>query len=434
MRRAARLGMVPVVLALAVVPLGDSAVAGPGGPMGFQPIAGSAYGELSDDWGEPFVVPAGFRQTKLSDETDLDIYPGRDDLDDMNTVNETGRRAGCYLYRTHEVDSGGGVSVVDLCGDRGQRVLVQATDGGPVTPGALPFGPSGRDLDGIVWTPWGTILFAEEDPLGRIYEIRLDPRDPMVASAVLDRANVGLTCHEGLEVGPDGSLYFINEQDGGSIFRFVPERRGDLSGGTLSALRVRGLADPGYPGPDWTVSPRTGDFEWVEITATPDPTGGCFDSGIQPAATAAGAAQYGRPEDVELIGQTLYVANTSEERVLAIALAEQTVETFVAAGLNVPFEDAGAGVTGFNNPDNLADGPDGRLWIVEDNVPSDIWVATADQDNDGAADLVDLFASLRDSGAEGTGIYFGPDPRTLLVNIQHARKPMADGTWTITRR
>ena len=95
--------------------------------------------------------------------------------------------------------------------------------------------------------------------------------------------------------------------------------------------------------------------------------------------------------------------------------------------------------TGFNNPDNLAEGPDGRLWMVEDNFASDIWVADKDQDKDGDADGVHLFASLKDPGAEGTGIYFGKDPKTLFVNVQHADKLLApgvfaDGTWAITKR
>jgi hypothetical protein len=425
--------MVAAALIGALVPVGVAGAAKPSGngPMGFEPIGGSAYGQLTDSWVDPFLIPEGFTQSKISDETDLDIYPGVSDLDDMNTVNETGRHAGCYLYRTHEVDSGGSVSVVDLCRHRGEKVLVQGTDGGAVTPGALPFGPRAIDLDGILWTPWGTILFAEEEPLGRIYEIELDPRDPMVAVAVHDRANVGQTCHEGLEIGPDGSLYFINEQNGGSIFRFVPDRRGDLSSGQLYALKVRGV-DPLYPGSDWTVNPRTGRFDWVAIDSNPTPTGDCYTSGIQPAATAAGSAEYGRPEDIELIGRVLYVANTSEDRVLAIDLRKRTVATFVAAGLNVGVEDGGNGVTGLNSPDNLANGPDGSLWIVEDNVPSDIWVAGKDANHDGASDSVLLFASLTDSGAEGTGIYFGKDPKTLLVNIQHADKALADGTWAIT--
>ena len=102
------------------------------------------------------------------------------------------------------------------------------------------------------------------------------------------------------------------------------------------------------------------------------------------AADAVNATEYGRPEDVELIGSILY-------------------------------------------------GPDGRLWIVEDNFASDIWVADKDLDGDGAADGVNLFASLKDSGADGTGIYFGKDPHTLFVNHQHTAADR-DGTWAITTR
>jgi hypothetical protein len=56
------------------------------------------------------------------------------------------------------------------------------------------------------------------------------------------------------------------------------------------------------------------------------------------------------------------------------------------------------------------------LWIVEDNVPSDIWVA---EGRAARARSVTLFASLTDPEAEGTGIYFGTDPHTLFVNVQH---------------
>ena len=64
--------------------------------------------------------------------------------------------------------------------------------------------------------------------------------------------------------------------------------------------------------------------------------------------------------------------------------------------------------------------PTSPLWIVEDNVNSDIWVALPDEDGDGFSDGVYLFASLKDAAAEGTGIYFGKDPHTLFVNIQHS--------------
>jgi hypothetical protein len=39
---------------------------------------------------------------------------------------------------------------------------------------------------------------------------------------------------------------------------------------------------------------------------------------------------------------------------------------------------------------------------------------------DNVGDGAHLFASLEDSATESSGIYFGKDPHTLFVNIQHA--------------
>ena len=118
-------------------------------------------------------------------------------------------------------------------------------------------------------------------------------------------------------------------------------------------------------------------------------------------------------------------------RVLAINLWSLEVSDFVKPGVNVPVETSSQ--TGFDNPDNLAQTPDGKLIIVEDNVPSDIWVVDVDRDGDGAADAVWHFASLTDPGAEGTGIYFGKDPKTMFVNVQRSTVDDGDATWAITR-
>lgn len=398
------------------------------GPMAFDPIAGSAYAEQTADatilTESPWVIPQGFRQYIVSDERDLDIYPGAPDLNDMNTVNETGKHAGRYLYRTHEVRpnsanlsvyAGGAVSVVDLKSGEA-KVVVQRQDW--------------EALDGLVWTPWGTALVAEEtgtaaikDPnfpaaiRGLAYELKLNKKDPTELASVTVRPMLGSVAHEGIEFDAEGNVYVIDETSPGAIFKFVPKNYGDLSDGQLYALKIV-----------TSTGDRTGQAEWVALDMA------LAQVDARTAAVNVGATGYGRPEDLERIGNTLYAAITSEARVLSISLGDKpVVSDFVKAGLNAPVENNATRTTGFRNPDNLANGPDGKLWIVEDNVPSDIWVALPDKDGDGASDGVYLFASLKDSGAEGTGIYFGKDPRTLFVNIQHSITGN-DKTMAITNR
>jgi uncharacterized protein len=383
------------------------------GHNAFKPIAESAYNQQDAAWTEPFVVPKNCTQKLVSDETVLDIYPGVDDLTDMNTVNETGRNAGRYLYRTHEVNENGALSVVDL--KTGATKILEQDAGY-------------RRLDGLTWTPWGTLLFAEETAGGRLFEAFLDPKDPSVVTHVEARPQLGIIRHEGIGVAPDGSVNVIDELNGGSIFRFVPKRRGDLSEGQLYALKLTGLTDAQQVFAEATSKDKVGAFEWVALDM------GLATTDADAAANAVHATEFGRPEDVQVIGNVLYVANTTEDRVVAIDLKKKVLSSYVTAGVNVPAEDAVAKVTGLNSPDNLAKGNGGQLWIVEDNVPSDIWVPSTSTSKDGAAKDVKLFASLKDPGAETSGIYFGKDGHTLFANIQHPEKALADGTWAITCR
>jgi len=387
----------------------------------------------------PWKLPKGFTQTVVSDETALNIYDGgRDDWHDMNTVNETGKNAGRYLYRTHELrfpgnqPEGGTVSVVDL--ETGETsILVQDI--------------SYDALDGIRWTPWGTILFAEEKSAGRLFEIQLDENDLTKAVAVIERPAVGLLAHEGIDIDKDGNVYIVDEYRGrsetrvergntcsgtvpcgGGVYKFVPDNYGDLSSGSLFVLKVNG--------PD-----GTGQGEWV----------GPIDAfNARASGTEFGGQSYQRPEDLEVIGNTLYVAVTEgprdetgkefyEGRVLSIDLDNLAVANFIKPGVNVAIEIGKPGEeghqSGFDSVDNLAETPDGRLIVVEDNKPSDIWVASTKTNDFGAAKEVKLFASLSDPSAEGTGIYFSPqDPHTLFVNIQHSENEDGDGTWAITRK
>ena len=419
----------------------------------FKPLKESAN---AADWEPtaPWKLPKGFTQTVVSDETALNIYPdGRDDWHDMNVVNETGPQAGRFMYRTHEVRLGRGDDVVDTIGGTVSVVDLKSGESKIIAQkGGLENGYTA--LDGIRWTPWGTVLFAEETTGGRLFEMVLND-DMMSAAEIINRPQVGRLAHEGIDLDEDGNVYVVDEWRGrtsgcdgvvpcgGGVYKFVPNSYGDLSSGELFVLKVNGadgLGSAEWAGPIDPINARTSGSEF-------------------------GGQSYQRPEDLEIIGDVLYVAITEgprdvatetdtaqenfsqlefkselyEGRVIAVNLKTMQVTNFAKPGLNVPVEIGKPGEeghqTGFDSVDNLAEAPNGDLIMIEDNKPSDIWFASTKTDKFGASKDEDLFASLTDPGAEGTGIYFSPtDDKTLYVNIQHSAAEDGDGTWAITRK
>lgn len=388
------------------------------GAFQFEPLASSAV--CTTPGGnpvEPLVLPAGYAQTILASE------PQFGDLIDMNTQNETGPHAGRYLYRVTETQSNGMLSVTDLS-TLETRTVAQRQDW--------------ERLDGIVWTPWGTIVTGEEtnaaaikDPLvpqalaGLMYEI-----DPSTGSSRALPA-LGSRSHEGMRFDSHGNLYGISERAPGYIYKFVPDRKRDLSSGQLYALRVEAPAGD-----------RIGEARWIPL----DRVQVQINSDV--AAASVGATGYSRPEDVETGVSTgnsrggvnvLYVAITGEQRVLAIDLAysggddKAYVYEYLRAGVNAPAD--------FSAPDNLALDHSGNLYITEDpggNFPAktrgdDIWVAEPSAGNRFSAERTVRFATLTDCDAEPTGVYFDKRGARLFVNIQHRGGDGRDLAMAITR-
>jgi hypothetical protein len=387
------------------------------GPMDFEPIPHSAYQESTIDPAilnsEPWLLPAGYRQEIVSDETGLNLYVRND-----RPYRITGSASSPYLYRIHkrylnhsddllrDGRQGGAVSVIDLASGQ-TRELIWRQDW--------------EELGGLFRTPWGSLLVAEETDLqhrpdpqypevtrGLVYELQFNPNEPTVVAEATARPVLGALRHEGIETDAKGNVYLANSYGEGYLYKFVPKKRGDLSRGKLYALRVENHA-------------RTGRAKWVLLSRER-----ARIDAIE-AARAVRATPFGHPEDLQRIGKVLYVALKYEPKVadvsgsgavMALTLgAKPRIRYFVKAGENVPAEDKANDVTGLFRPADLALGPDGRLWIAEDNHPSDIWVASTQTDGSGLSTDVRLFASLKDEGAVGNGLYFGPDLYTLYVNI-----------------
>ncbi|MEO8201613.1 MAG: alkaline phosphatase PhoX [Gemmatimonadota bacterium] len=382
-------------------------------PGFFTPLANSAVCSVGGGVSQ-FELPTGFVPVLVDKE------PNFPDLGDMQTVNETGSEKGRFLYRSHELGSNGAVSVTDLKTGV-SRILAQRADW--------------ERLDGIVWTPWGTILTAEEtnpaaiqDPSqpnavgGFVYEI-----DPLSGVATV-RPDLGSKSHEGMRFDRQGNLYGISETSPGYIYKFIPATPGNLSSGQLYALKItQDLGD------------RTGPGQWVPLDMA------LVRLNADAAAAAVGATGYNRPEDVETSastgddlreGRMLFVAITGEDRVLGINLRsgnQLVVSDYVRDGVNAPAD--------FDFPDNLALDQQGNLFITEDpggsaptkTLGDDVWLARFNPASASQSLPAERFLSITDCNAEPTGIYFSPSNLSLFVDVQHRGGDGADGSFAIQK-
>ena len=312
-------------------------------------------------------------------------------------------------------------------------------------------------FDPARWTPNGTVWLAEEwSGLGRVVEI-LNPlaRPSRIRWRVLE--SIANVAHEGIIFSKKwkDTVYYIDEWNSGSIYKFVMRRKGDYTKGQTFVLVVNGYR--GNPQDLWNdpsnaespTSTRFGRARWVPITTrrgrplpgitnpfrdgpTNDPRSNIDTRGGRIAADDVGGTPYGRPEDAEIAtlangNEVLYITITSENAVLAIEQrSRRRAHVRVFASGDTPKNVGHAATTGvLNSPDNLAIDALGNVYVIEDAPNSsttggDVWFAR-DRDNDGVAESLDHFLSLRVNGSEATGMIFHPKkPHKFVVAVQHA--------------
>lgn len=343
---------------------------------------------------------------------------------DMITANETGIDAGRYLFMPFETDTAG-VQRIDLLNpDYNTRTVTL------VAPGTQDF-VSG---DASLWTPWGSYLTAEESwgtgsTNGRLFELT----NPITATGTGDsnfvqRAIIPHVSHEGLAFDNHNNFYFIDEVNGGSIYKYVSANPNATNGddyfaaGQTFVMQVSGGGNAN----------ATGAITWAPIT---DANGGVLagisvlnsDGSIDGRLSADNAlgTDYQRPEDLQIKtlangDQILYVATTTTDEVYSFNLGSNTASLFANTSTLDQATGLGVGDT-FNNPDNLAIDAEGNIYIVEDQPggQADIWFAT-DANNDGIAESIGRWASLSTLDAEPTGLYFDKfNPNVAYVNVQH---------------
>lgn len=366
---------------------------------------------------------------------------------DMLTLNETGRNKGKFLFSVFETDQGG-VQRTNLKTGKTETLWMSPASGGHVA------------FDASYWTPWGTFITAEEawctdaagcnSTYGRLFELRNPLSAPGITGPISEAANAGAdfvhrnvvprTSHEGIQFDSAGNMYFIDELNGGAIYRYTPAARMSkvldgkadyFAAGQTSVLRVG----------DGSVANATGAYAWVPITdAMGAPLPGAISitdangvTSVDPRNTtdlpAFKATDYQRPEDLQISKEkgreVLYVATTTTNEVYRLDLKARTISVY-ANRATVDLATGAAVDAGLTSPDNLAVDHDGNIYIVEDRngaVDDDIWMAK-DRNNDGdlldAGEGIGRWASNGTVGSEFSGLYFDPfNEHRAWVNIQH---------------
>jgi len=220
-----------------------------------------------------------------------------------------------FLFQGHESGKPGYVTRVNLDADAAHRVTLLATKD-----------TSGNDLpdyDGSTYDPFaGRLLLTSEagcsttssDPSasGGVWS---GDRAYRGSSSFRNEPALGRAAYEGVQTASDGSTYLVEDASGKTVdgaklpnsfvYRFVPQRRGDLSQGRLQALQVQ-RAD-GSPITFDATNAKTADVadlhtygkrfrtRWVTVhdTATSGTAPYCSND----AAKAAGATPFKRPEN-----------------------------------------------------------------------------------------------------------------------------------------
>ncbi len=424
-------------------------VAGAGGVRfsDFVPLATSAGPTANEAAPITFGNPA-LQQRSVADRfTQLAAGKPNSGAWDMLTVNETGPRKGEFLFTVFETGQAG-VQRHEVATGQTDTIWQSPQPGGHVA------------FDASYWTPWGTFITAEESwctaptgctsNYGRLFELKNPTTAPGITGPVTASSNDGAqmvhrnviprVSHEGIQFDKAGNMYFIDELNGGSLYKYTSAAgKGEIKSGRSEYFAagqtfVLRIGDGNTPN-------ATGEATWVPIT---DASGAALPGAITITdgngvtsvdgrnttdLPAFKGTDYQRPEDLQIQtvkgAESLYMATTTTNEVYRMDLTSNTMAIFANRSTTDLATSAPVG-SGLTSPDNLAIDHGGNIYVIEDRpggVDDDIWFAQ-DLNHDG--DLTDAgeglgrWASNGTLGSEFTGLYFDPtNKRRAWVNIQH---------------
>jgi hypothetical protein len=319
------------------------------------------------------------------------------------------------------------------------------------------------DCDPTRRTPWGTILFGEEDgTAGQLYEL-IDPihttgvtldrttgtfSGGTGASNLVRRDALGRAAFEGIGILDDGTTYLDpddsgfgpkNGGPGDPYFKFIPAHpfagsgpitnlsQSPYAAGQVYGLRV-GLSTNYGQGREF------GFAQWIPLPPA-------ADADLENEAKAAGITGYYRPEDADIDPLALKQGNvricsadtgdeTNHLYGQIICITDGTIDQAKANTAKTEVQPFVFGGTsqGMNMPDNVAFQPRTNNLVVHEDAETtfesphnnDLWSCLPDgKDQDLLSDGCVRVATLNDLTAEWTGGIFDATGQHFYVSIQH---------------
>jgi uncharacterized protein len=408
-------------------------------PEGFTYQVVSRFGEIMDD---------GFRLPHVPD--GMAAFPGRNGLTVVVRNHEVNSDApieeGPFLFdtnghpdpdidRSKVYDWGRGMPALG-----GTTNLVYDTRNQQVVRQFLSLAGTIRNCAGGP-TPWNTWITCEETVQkaddhfeadhGFVFEVPASLQ-PGIHNAQPIK-DMGRFNHEAVAVDPEsGVIYLTEDRSDGLIYRFIPNRKGDLmKGGTLQAMKVLGLKsmDTRNWEADRTVELNTSlDVAWIDVEDILAP-----DDDLRYRGFEDGAAKFARGEGMWYGNGVVFFACTNG----GYAKKGQIWKYTPSPAEATPDESRNPGklelfvepndATVIENADNLTVSPWGDLIVCEDG--------DGDQYLVGVTPLGTLYKFGRNAlnDSELAGATFSPDGSTLFFNIQKAGLTLAvTGPWKRT--
>lgn len=398
---------------------------------------GSDYGPLVPDPAGLLDLPGGFAYRVISSlgERMDDGEPVPDGADGMGLFRGPGGRI--ILVRNHELTAGRtALSGTAYDRWRGGGALMAGTTTLVYDPRAARVESQYRSLAGTIrncaggTTPWRTWLSCEEDvtpaggPLekshGWVFEVPADLRGRVTPVPL---TGLGRFNHEAAVVDPrTGVVYLTEDRPDGLFYRFLPGVPGRLAeGGRLQALA---MVDGRDSSRNWTERQffphRPARVRWIDMDGTDSP-----EDDLRIRGFAKGALLFARGEGIHMGEGELYFTCTSGGAAKLGQVMRYRPEAGGAGGtLELFFESTSPDQ--FHYGDNLTVGPNGHLFVCEDQpgLVVDNYIRGITP-----AGTAYPFARLR-LQTEFAGACFSPDGRTMFVNAYGPTKTFAiTGPW-----